>query len=121
MQASVAVLAQVFNLRDMPVELDPPYAQGCSFAMCWGSPLEDGSVIVTFAHGPFQRDAFDEYAQLAWSNSSRRIDGIVAICQVCNFEQVEIIAKPYPGNIKCCDITCTGCLVAVRILVAMLL
>ena len=58
----------------MPVILEQ-HAQGASYAMIWGPPLEDGSVEVTFVHGPF-----------------------VAIGQLRNFEQVEFIAKPDPGK-----------------------
>ena len=83
----------------MPVILEQ-HAQGASYAMIWGSPLEDGSVEVTFVHGPFQHDALDKYAQSAWNYSllPRRIDGIVATGQLRYFQQVEIIAKPNLGK-----------------------
>ena len=89
MQVAVAVLAQVFNLLDMPVRFDQPHARECRSAMFLGQPRADYSVQVIFVRGPFHNEACEEYAWLFWKNFLRTSDGIVAGFQMPNLKHLE--------------------------------
>ena len=82
----------------MPIILDPLRAQCFSYALCWGSPHEDGYVEVAFAHGPFQHDEFAEYAQNALNHRTRSIDGSVSVCLVRSVGQLEFVVELCPTS-----------------------
>ena len=98
MQVAVTVLAQGFNLLDMPVRFDQPHARECRYAMFWVQPRTDDSVQVIVVRGFFHHEACEEYAWLLWNNFPRTIDGIVAGFQMPSLQHVEKFAKPDAGK-----------------------